>query len=128
MARVSRRLFSLQLSAAVGLWAAPYLSRTCGAMPSRPNELKRLLMSTLSDPAGAREIGRQYLATAPDATVAALDLAERVLAKRPANSRELRQFLSRSRDDDLQRRAFVLVDGWVLPQLEAQICALAVLL
>jgi hypothetical protein len=128
MARVSRRRFSFQLSAAFGLLAAPTLNYACGRPPPSHGRFKRLLEAMFSDPAGAREIGQQYLAASPAATADALHLAKRLLAEAPRNSKDLRQILCRCRNEDMHRRAFVLVDGWILPRLEAEVCALAVLL
>jgi hypothetical protein len=128
MLRLSRRRFSFQLSAALGLVGAPSLSYA-HSQPAAPHDrLKWLLEATFSDPAGAREIGHQYLVTCPDATADVLELAKRLLAQRPMNPKALRQILSRWRNEDLDQRAFVLVDGWILPRLEAEVCALAALL
>ena len=82
----------------------------------------------MSDPAGARAIGRRYLASGSAVAVDAQALAARLMAERPASAADLRRLLADYRDDDGRRRAFVLVDGWILPRLEAQICALTVLL
>lgn len=128
MIRVSRRRFSLLLSLAAGLGSTALLRRAWGRSADPHERLKRLLEATFSDAAGVRAIGQQYLASGPAATADALDLAERLLAKPPANSTDLRQILGRLRDDDLRRRALVRVDGWILPRLEAQVCALIVLL
>jgi hypothetical protein len=103
-------------------------SRAIGQRADRYAPLKRLLEATFTDPAGIRKIGRQYLATGPEATADAFELAERLLAQRPADIRDLRQILARFRYDCMRQRSFVLVDGWILPRLEAQVCALTALL
>ena len=128
MVRVSRRRFSLLLACGLGLYAPPPLRPASGGGASSPDALKRLLDATLSDPAGARAIGRRFLASGPDVAGDAQALAARLMAARPASATDLRRLLAGCRDDDRRRRDFVLVDGWMLPRLEAQICALAVLL
>ena len=63
-----------------------------------------------------------------DAEAEALELAEHLLAAHPASPVDLGLVLARRRDGDARRRALVLVDGWVLPKAEAQVCALTTLL
>jgi hypothetical protein len=127
-ARISRRQLSLLLIVALGLWAASPPGRVWGRTAAPHERLKRLLERTLSDPVGARAIGRRFLESDPDAAADALALAERLRAKHPVNGMGLRRALARYRDDDLRRGRFVLVDGWILPRLEVQVCALVVLL
>jgi len=128
MVRASRRRFSLLLACGLGLCAAPLLGSASRGGASSPDALKRLLDATLSDPAGARAIGRRFLASGPDVAGDVQALAARLMAARPASATDLRRLLAGYRDDDRRRRALVLVDGWMLPRLEAQICALTVLL
>lgn len=120
---VSRRRFSLLLALGCGLVGAPRAGRTAAR-----DRLKALLEATLSDPAGARAIGRRVLAASPDAAADARALAARLLAERPVSTGDLRRILARLRQDDLSSGAFVLVDGWILPRLEARVCALTILL
>ena len=73
-------------------------------------------------------IGRRFLEANPRAGMDACALAERLFAARPVTSAQLRRVLTRYRDDDLRRRRFVVVDGWILARLEAEVCVLAVIL
>ena len=128
MVRVSRRRCSILLASVLGLVAGLRPSRAWAGTDTSHDALRALLDAILSDPAGARAIGRRFLASGPDAAAGARALADRLLAERPGSPTDLRCILARRRKDDLRRRAFVLVDGWILPRLEAQVCALTVLL
>lgn len=126
--RISRRRLLLLLSVALGLAAAPPRSGIWGRATAPRDCLKHLLEKTLSNPEGARTIGRRFLEANPRAGVDACALADRLVAERPATSAGLRRVLARYRDEDLRQRKFVVVDGWILPRLEAEVCALAVIL
>ena len=92
------------------------------------DRLGALLQATLSDPAGARVLGRRYLASCPSAARDALELADRLAAERPAGAGDLQRMLAQTRDMNARLKQTALVDGWVLPRVEAQVCALSVLL
>jgi hypothetical protein len=93
-----------------------------------PRDRLGALQATLSDPAGARVFGRRYLASCPSAARDALELADRPAAEWPASAGDLRRMLAQSRDMNARLKQTALVDGWVLPRVEAQVCALSVLL
>ena len=88
----------------------------------------RLLRAIFGDPDAARAVGRRYLLAHASGEAGALELADYLLAANPVSTADLRRLLARRRDEDARRRAFVIVDGWVLPKAEAQVCALTVLL
>ena len=112
------------------------ICRTAGAVSTAerswseaPRErLSALLSAVLSEQAGARMLGRRYLASCPTAARQALELANWLSAEQPASVLELRRLLAEIRDEDARLRRTALVDGWVLLRVEAQVCALAVLI
>lgn len=113
--RMLVRLLGLTgLALAVGPVPALALAR-----PSPAARLTRLL----GDPESAREIGRAYLQTAPgDGN------RERLTTQLAARlDRPTRDTLAASCREDFARGRTVMVNGWVLAETEARLCALAAL-
>jgi len=79
---------------------------------------------------GARRVGREYLAQAPDD--ADPDRLAEILFGDPRtaaamSSAALRAHVARRRARDFETGDTVIVDGWVLARTEARLCALTVL-
>jgi hypothetical protein len=96
-----------------------------------PPELARRLVQSLRDLSSARAVGAAYLQMMPDeADVQAL--LARLLEDQPAlsgsrSAAATRQLLRRCIRGDFARERVVAVDGWLLAETEARLCALAVL-
>lgn len=134
MAQASRRRVLFLLSSTFGVWttASPrsaYARGIAGGCVGAARAgLGYLLRATFGNPDSACAVGRRYLEAHARAEAEALELADYLLAAHPMSPADLRSLLARRRDEDARRRAFVLVDGWILPKAEAQVCALTVLL
>lgn len=93
------------------------------------------LVRSFSSPESAAELGRAYLATASRESSPAL-LVDRIAAGLPngykvlrmADDGQLKSLLARRLKEDFMAGNTVTVDGWVISQTEARLCALAALL
>ena len=101
------------------------------AEPPTPPELARRLLLSLRDVSSAQAVGAASLRAMPEhADVHAL--VTRLLRDEPALSRSrstgaTRKLLRRCIREDFARERVVAVDGWLLAETEARLCALAVL-
>lgn len=125
---IGRRSCLQLLASGFGLLTAPALASVARGHSPSVAPLGDQIRALFSDPGAARALGERYLAAYLGAEADALALAARLQSARPADATGLRQALARQRQADAARRAFAIVDGWVLPKAEAQVCALTVLL
>jgi hypothetical protein len=99
--------------------------------PTASPELARRLLLSLRDVSSAQAVGAAFLRAMPEhADVHAL--VTRLLRDEPALSRSrstgaTRKLLRRCIREDFARERVVAVDGWLLAETEARLCALAVL-
>lgn len=126
-ARIGRR--TMIVSAAMALLALEIpgvagVFRKAGVTDGDP------LSSFWSDADGARAIGRDYLAQAPeeaDPKRLGAFLVEGEGSLSSLSPRELRARIGQRRTLEFQRGDTVLVRGWLLSRTEARLCALAAL-
>jgi hypothetical protein len=101
------------------------------ARSTAPRDLARRLVQSLHDSSSARAVGAAYLRIMPyEADVQAL--LARLLEDQPAlsgsrSAAATRGLLRRSIRADFAGERVVAVDGWLLAETEARLCALAVL-
>lgn len=127
MSEVTRRRF-LALAASLAGTALPASSVAASAFG--PTALALAANSARS----ARAVGRAYLAATPNER-AADALVERLTARLPAGRAslasdsdvELRAQLHRAIEQDFAAERTVQLDGWLLSQTEARLCALTAL-
>jgi len=96
-----------------------------------PPDLARRLVQSLRDSSSARAVGAAYLRTMPDEADVQTLLA-RLLGDQPAlsgsrSAAATRKLLRRCIRADFAGERVVAVDGWLLAETEARLCALAVL-
>lgn len=128
--KMSRRTF---LIAAAGLGVS-LAWRSVGSWPFLPvsSSPSQRLAGLLTHAESARVVGREYLRTIPAEGSRAV-LTTRIAARLPggletvetASDRRLRELLLRATLADFEHERTVVLDGWVLSQTEARLCALA---
>lgn len=129
-AKMRRRTF---LIAAAGLGAS-LAWRSVSSWPFLPasSSPSQRLAGLLAHTESARVVGREYLRAIP-AEGSRAALTTRIAARLPggletvetASDRRLRELLLRATLADFEHERTVLLDGWVLSQTEARLCALA---
>lgn len=116
----------------LGIIAATGGAALVSSLPSlgRRLLLSESLLAVLSDPAGARDIGRAYLQQVPSEAngrqLVSL-IAERYPRGMAAQVHvdEVREYLSNLAREDFAHGRTVELNGWVLSRTEARLCALA---
>lgn len=130
---MTRRAFLL-LASSFGLvsWNAELVSALLPpATRASTGGLSTLIAQVLRDFDAAKSLGWRYLETYPNEGDRAQlmrslfppDLQDRTMT----TICQLRQYLAMRRKNDFEEGRTVLVDGWILAQTEARICALGVL-
>lgn len=130
---MTRRAFLL-LASSFGLlsWNAELVSALLpAATRASTGGLSTLIAQVLRDFDNAKALGWRYLETYPNEGDRAQliwslfppDLQDRTMT----TISQLRQYLAMQRKNDFEEGRTVLVDGWILAQTEARICALGVL-
>jgi hypothetical protein len=128
--KMSRRTF---LIAATGLGVS-LAWRSAGSWPFLPasSSPSQRLAGLLTHTESARIVGLEYLRAVPAEGSRAM-LTTRIAARLPggletvetASDRRLRELLLRATLTDFEHERTVVLDGWVLSQAEARLCALA---
>ncbi len=125
-----RRLLLGALGMGASLLWQPVASRLFS--PTSRDGLSERLVRLLEHQDSARIIGREYLRTVPvEATpdVLASLVAERLGAERPAldtaGDADLRRLLAAAVLQDFEEGQTMELDGWMLSQTEARLCALS---
>jgi hypothetical protein len=81
-----------------------------------------------SDPAAAQSLGRIYLAThldeADSGVLTAMLFPSPMGRRRTGGARAARRHLASARRNDFAEGRIAVVDGWILSQTEARVCAL----
>jgi hypothetical protein len=130
--KMSRRTF---LIAAAG-FGVSLAWRSVGSWPFFPvsSSPSERLAGLLTHAESARVVGREYLRGVPAEGSSAV-LTARIAARLPggletvdsASDRRLRELLLGATLTDFEHERTVVLDGWVLSQTEARLCALAVM-
>jgi hypothetical protein len=127
-----RKLLLGSLGIGASLLGWPVVSRLF--LPPSRRELSQRLAPLLFHRDSACVVGREYLRATPgEATPSVLAslIAERLPAERQAlesaREAELRRLLGASVVTDFEKGRTVELDGWVLSETEARLCALALL-
>jgi hypothetical protein len=105
-----------------------------GASDQSHNRLASKLVGFFRDKESARAVGREYLRIAP-VEADTLKLTELICAGRPERYAELnnadmgkvRSILLHQQREDFNKGRIVNVQGWILSETEARLCALATL-
>ena len=123
--RPARRRF-LQAGGAIALASLGGLAGTIldlgGA--GEPEPLACQLASLFRSPRKARALGRRYLALRPEAADRSALRARLGLADGSVAGASLRTRLAELRRRDFAQNRVVAIDGWILAQCEAELCAL----
>jgi hypothetical protein len=106
------------------LGAAALLS--CWRPAAAGSSLQDALADLLGDPATARALGRAYLAGDGRREAGVRALATE-LDSLPAEPKTLRHTIAAASRRDYAGDRIVVVDGWVMPETEARVCALMAL-
>ena len=122
--RFSRRVFTgrigMTLLALIG--ATDALARPASAGGT---DLDQLLADMFSEPAAVRAIGRAYLSAGRDPREQARWQQDMEIRLSRAGRRRTLAHLRRRIDADFRRQNIVTLDGWVLSETEARLCAAA---
>ena len=134
---MQRRQFILLMLAgvmgAVGLCGGQRLGRAAPAPEDRwpPGSLEAAIEQLFANPESARAVGRRYLERFPEQASRALLLENSGLAVRHGqllNGEAVsRAAIDRRRKQDFLAGNTVILDGWILAQSEASLCALLAL-
>lgn len=132
MRKLTRRDVLRRLASAGLIAAAPGVARAGSALDAF-EPLSVRMSRIFSRTRGARAIGRRYLSQAPAEAdprrLAALvcRTSEHYLRYVNAGPARLRELLLAQQRRDFERRLTVSVDGWILSETEARLCAIAAL-
>ncbi|MFC6671849.1 hypothetical protein [Marinobacterium aestuariivivens] len=116
-----------------GLCSGQTLGRSAPAPESRLSlqSIETAIEQLLFDPAGARAIGRRYLERFPERANPALLLEHSGLAMRqnppPGGGAGSKTAIDQRRRQDFLAGNTVILEGWILAQSEASLCALLAL-
>jgi len=133
MRQSRRRFLRLALLGAATLLLGPSRRgwRFEAVEPTASTELARRLVRSLRDVPSAQVVGAAYLRATPGYTDVHV-LVTRLLRDEPALSGSrsagaMRKLLRRCIREDFARERVVAVNGWLLAETEARLCALAIL-
>jgi hypothetical protein len=128
--RAARRPFLTLIALAISALAlAPWRRAAAGlGSDSSDSRFGASFAMLFSDPQGAREIGRRYLALFPEAADLQ-DFKNSLLPEDEGNSPDrIRARLAELRRSDFAAGRTIVLDGWILARSEVQACALLAVL
>ncbi len=124
-AEAARRRFLKAVGALVLLGSSGFGDSflALGAM-GQGKTLRRSLAEMFRSPRKARVLGERYLAMRPEAADRSELLSRLGFCDTPVSAASLRAQLASLRERDFAQNRIVAIDGWVLAQSEADLCAL----